>query len=248
MVHLPLVSVVAPIFNESEHIEEVLIDWIRKLDEFDAQFRYEIVLCNDSSSDSTLELLESFSLASGCLRIVSNQQNEGAGYSLRKAISHSRGDFILLVDSDGQFNIRDLLSHCHSVLSGQFDAVVGQRIKKDSWLLVLGSKLSSSILRYFISDSFMDFNCALKFVEGNLLRSLNLRARGLNYSAEVLTKLILSKANINQVPVQHLARKSGKSSSKLFKDGYARLLWTIQICLEHHLINKRILIDYGHEV
>ena len=240
---LPLVSVVAPVFNEAEHIRNILIDWSAILGKFESEFMYEIVVCNDSSSDSTLKVLESFALEFGRIRIVSNLQNEGAGYSLRQAIRHSRGDFILLVDSDGQFNIHDVLLHCSPVLNGQLEAVVGQRIKKDSWFLVLGSKLSSFILRRFICNDFKDFNCALKFVEGNLLRSLNLRARGLNYSAEVLTRLIQSHARIKQVPVHHLVRKSGKSSSKVLKDGYARLLWTFQMCLENHLLKKRILIE-----
>jgi glycosyltransferase involved in cell wall biosynthesis len=237
----PHISVVAPAFNEALFIEPLIEKWVSVINEYEPFLRYEIVICNDASTDNTLEILEKIRAINQNLVIVNNSINSGAGTSLYRAIQKSTGKYVLLIDSDDQFDMSDILSQISEIESNSYDAIVGVRSKKDKFLRKIGSKISSMILKKLISKEHIDFNCALKLIDGKVARSLKLRGRGLNYSAEVLIRLILKNCRIKSVRVTHSPRIHGKSSAKLIRDGVARILFIIFIVFEVKLINLGVL-------
>ena len=50
-------SIAAPVFNESENISTCLDTWIKVLNELDIE-DYEIVVCDDCSTDNSVEVIE----------------------------------------------------------------------------------------------------------------------------------------------------------------------------------------------
>ena len=91
----PLISVVVCAWNE----EKFLQTCIRSLLNQKVDFKYEIILVNDGSLDSTLEIMQNFE-ASNMVTILSNRVNMGIGYTANVGIRKSRGRYVVRVDAD----------------------------------------------------------------------------------------------------------------------------------------------------
>jgi len=206
-------SIAAPAYNEGAGIEKVLSEWARYLAERCAPADFEIVICNDGSKDGTGAILENLARTIPQLRPVHHDRNQGAAAALATAIAHTTKTWVLLIDSDGQFPI-DNLERLAAKAAGGETAVIGVRTRKQDGAIVrLGSAMSGAACNWFCRTRYRDFNCALKLVRGPLLRSLNIEAKGLNYSGEITAKLIERGVRLAEVEVAHRARETGKSSA-----------------------------------
>lgn len=99
--HPILLSVVVPVFNEEGgvvHFHESLVNILKKIEET----RYEIIYCDDGSTDQTASILHQIAEHDRSVRIVSLSRNFGKEYALTAGISQARGDAIITIDGDGQ--------------------------------------------------------------------------------------------------------------------------------------------------
>src|SRR3546814_928840 len=73
-------------------------------------FTYEIIVVNDGSKDRTSEVVMEYvdRLGANKLRLLQLQENRGKGGAIALAVARSRGQYILMADSDGATDIRDL--------------------------------------------------------------------------------------------------------------------------------------------
>jgi glycosyltransferase involved in cell wall biosynthesis len=240
-------SLVAPAYNEENIIESVVMEWLTVLHiavENEILETFEIIVCDDKSQDSTLRILKQLSFDHPELKIISNPVNMGAGFSLQKAIKSSTGEWVLLLDSDGQFNPNDFTRMF--LLKDGFQGVFGiRKSKKSTFIHKIGSKVATMISKLLFSVNLEDFNCQLKVINGDVLRSFRLRSLRMNYSGEITILSVLSGIHIRWVEVDHLQRRTGKSNTKFIQDGFSRLFFLLFIALENRLIEKKIIENYG---
>jgi len=209
-------SVVAPVYNEAEGIEEVVRYWARILSGFN--LTSEIVLANDGSTDGTKEILERLSAEFPFLRVVSYLPNRGYGYALGTAIRASQGELVVTLDSDGQFDLADTPKLLDVYRSGNLDFVTGYRMKKaDSLIRVIADRGLNLIVRTMFPVKLRDTNCAMKLIRGDLARSLHLEARGYPTPTEITVKLVVLGAKTGEEGVVHLERLKGQSKLKFMK-------------------------------
>lgn len=232
------VSLAAPAYNEAAGIEEVVSAWARYLTARCRPGQFEIVVCNDGSRDETGVILDRLAASIPELRPVHHARNQGAAAALTTAIRHTSKDWVLLIDSDGQFPVENL----ERLFPGDgMDAVIGVRPQKqDSAFARFGSALSGTLCNWLCGTRYRDFNCALKLVRGTLLRSLHLEAKGLNYSGEITARLIERGVRLAEAEVTHQARQRGKSSA----NGRAvlhRLLFVAYIGFRQFLLRSEVL-------
>lgn len=233
-------SVCAPAYNEEAGIGKVLESWIVCLEqgiEDGTITEYEIVLCDDGSKDNTVNVVKN--IMNKRIKVIQNSKNQGAGIAIKRAIQASSKQFVITIDSDGQFELNEALDW----LKGATDVAIifGYREKADRFLLRLGSKLSNKLFNLIFAETIQDANCMLKLLPGDLARSLDLRAAGLNYSGEMSFLVCTSNSKVVWRPVSHLERTSGKSSAKFFKDGINRIKFQLFLLLEHSLVKSKIL-------
>jgi glycosyltransferase involved in cell wall biosynthesis len=101
-------SLVIPPFNEEANIEFVVRDALTTLPAFADDF--EIIVVNDGSQDKTGEIVARLASADDRVRPVHHPRNRGYGAALTSGFRVSRGDFVMFMDADRQFDIRDLRS------------------------------------------------------------------------------------------------------------------------------------------
>jgi len=91
----PLVSVIMPAFNSEEYIREAvssvqaqsISDW-------------ELIVIDDGSQDRTRQIVEELAQQDPRIRLVTNEQNMGAGGTRNRGLDMSCGDYVALLDSD----------------------------------------------------------------------------------------------------------------------------------------------------
>jgi glycosyltransferase involved in cell wall biosynthesis len=236
------VSIACPAYNESEGIYDLVKSWIDYLEDKAEISEYEICIANDGSSDNTLAILELLSKKFQAVKVINLGRNYGAAYALSKAIKKCRMELVFLIDSDGQYRIDNLGLMIAMLDNCKADAVVGYRAAKhDTYLMKLGSNLSNILCNFIYSKNFYDFNCALKLIKKKIISNIKIEAVGLNYSADVLAKLIEINANIEQIEVKHIKRAKGVSSARFFVDARKRLLFTLYLWYKNYLKKIRVI-------
>lgn len=234
-------SVAAPAFNEAEGIEAVVTEWHGFLSGCDDVAEFEIVICNDGATDRTGDILDRLTLPFPQLRPLHFARNQGAAAALNHAIAATHGDWVLLLDSDGQFPIANLPDMLAAVRRSNGKAAIGIRQKKDVPFARFGSWASGLVCNIVHGSRLKDFNSAFKLVWGPTLRGLGLEAKGMNYSTEVTSRLLERRIVPVEVAITHRPRTTGVSSMKLVRGAIHRLLFVQYIALRQLLLKAGII-------
>jgi glycosyltransferase involved in cell wall biosynthesis len=235
-------SVAAPAYNEAEGIEAVIAEWHGYLSSAPEVAEFEIVICNDGSKDRTGDILDRLTLSYPQLVPLHFEKNQGAAAALTAAIAATRGDWVLLMDSDGQFPIRALPDMLAALRRSASRAAIGIRQKKDVPFARFGSWASGSLCNLVHGTRLADFNSAFKLVWGPTLRKLGLEAKGMNYSTEVTSRLLECGIVPVEVAIEHRPRVTGASSMKLVRGAVHRFLFVTYIALRQLLLKLGILM------
>ena len=234
-------SIAAPAYNEAEGIEAVIADWHRFLSAQGELAEFEIVICNDGSKDATGDILDRLTLPYPQLRPLHFAANQGAAAALNAAIAATRGDWVLLMDSDGQFAIENLPDMLAALRRTGGLAAIGIRQKKDAAFAQFGSWASGLVCNLVHGSRLKDFNSAFKLVSGSALRGLGLEAKGMNYSTEVTSRLLERGIVPVEVKIEHRPRIAGTSHMKLVRGAAHRFVFVIYIALRQLLLRLGIL-------
>jgi dolichol-phosphate mannosyltransferase len=93
-----LLTVVAPVFNEEELVEE----FVARTRAAVADYEFELVIVNDGSSDRTAELLDRMAAADPRVRVIHLSRNFGHQAALTAGLEHAVGDVVAMIDADLQ--------------------------------------------------------------------------------------------------------------------------------------------------
>lgn len=207
-------SICAPAYDEAECIESVVREWLAVVDRdgLDA----EIVVADDGSTDETGAILERLGVEDPRVRCVCTRKNAGYGHALRRAIGAARGDFIVTIDSDGQFDPSDiprLVAHLHD---GGFDLVTGfRRAKHDTPLRIAADRGLRVFVRALFGLRLRDPNCALKLFSRAWVEGAELTATGYPTPTEIVVRAHHDGLRIGEVGVGHRARAGGATKLRL---------------------------------
>jgi len=202
-------SLVLPAFNEEANIDAVVQDSLAMLPAF--VDRYEIIVVDDGSRDRTGEIVAGLAASDDRVRLVSHERNRGYGAALISGFSASTGDFVMFMDADRQFNIRDL--RLLVPFAGEYDIVAGFRMERSDPLhrRVLAEMFNVSV-RLLFGVHLRDIDCAFKLFRGDLLRGLPLTAPGALINTEIQAKARRQGARLQQVGVHHYPRIAGEAT------------------------------------
>jgi glycosyltransferase involved in cell wall biosynthesis len=202
------VSVVIPACNEAEAIAGVITELAAA-----APWR-EIIVVDDGSTDGT------GTAASGAgARVVRHPYNKGNGAAVKSGIRAAAGDYILIIDGDGQHKPSDALALTTQL--GEYDLVVGARsaATQAGSTRRLGNatlnRLASFLTEREIPDLTSGFRAARREY---LVEFLHLLPNG--FSTPTTTTLAFLRAGYNVMfhPVE-ARQRSGTSKIRLSRDG-----------------------------
>src|ERR1700730_1820514 len=135
----PKVSVVIPVYNEKNTIEEIL----RRV--LDATVRREVIIVDDCSTDGTRQMLQNmaarkahgdrevlsgdggFPIEVSDLRIFFQDENCGKGAALHRGFAEATGDVVLVQEAGLEYDPLDYSKLLEPILDGRADGVFGSR-------------------------------------------------------------------------------------------------------------------------
>ena len=238
----PRISVAAPCFNEAESIAAVVAEWDAILSLVPRET--EIVLCNDGSKDGTAAILEQLCARYPRLRVVSFEVNGGYGRALSAAIDATRGEYVVTIDSDGQFDLRDAMGLLGELEDGDYDCVTGfRKAKQDSLFRVLADRGLNRLVRLMFGIRLRDTNCALKVAKGDVLRGLRIEARGYPTPTEILLRLNARGCRLGEAGVSHRERVGGASKLHPWRTAWAMFRFLLYLRRKLKLFRARIIVE-----
>lgn len=200
-------SLVLPCFNEEANIRgttQKSLAWIAR-EGLDA----EIILVDDGSSDRTGTIADE--LAAGSPRVVAlhHEDNRGYGSAIRTGVDAARGDRIVWMDSDGQFDPSDA-GQVAALLAGVPFAAAVRRKRADPWRRVLYARLYGAFIGLVLGMKIDDLNCGMRA----LRREIWPRVRpecgtGALINAEVFLRLRKNGIPWKQIQIPHYPRTAG---------------------------------------
>lgn len=240
-------SVVVPLYNESESVPELL----RRLDETlgplheqamqgldhahegvtDRKVREqgmtcEIVLVDDGSRDSTYQVARHHGeLVSVPVQIVSLQRNFGQTAAMQAGIDHSAGEMIATMDGDLQNDPADLPMMVDQFRERGLDLLCGRRKKRQDGMLLrlIPSWIANRLIAKVTGVKISDNGCSLKVYRGSIIKQVRLMGEMHRFIPAWVSQ-VTHPSNIGEVDVRHHARQFGQS-----KYGISR---TIRVVLD----------------
>ncbi|HEY4647999.1 MAG TPA: glycosyltransferase family 2 protein [Gemmatimonadales bacterium] len=201
----PSLSVVAPLFNESENVRP-LVDWIGQALESYAG-SYEMILVDDGSDDDTWAQVRA--VAGPQVRGLRLGRNVGQTAAMMAGFDHARGSVVVSLDGDLQNDPRDIPALIAKLDEG-YDLVCGWRQKRQDKLLLrkVPSWVANRIIRRLTGVPITDNGCSLKAYRRDLLSRVALYAEQHRFIPALSASV---GARIAEMPVRHHARRFGES-------------------------------------
>ncbi len=207
----PKFSVVIPVFNEDESLQELIARIAESFKKFDQT--YEIVFIDDGSTDTSLELLKKYSRDNKNIHVISFRKNLGKSPALTVGFEHSKGDYILTMDADLQDDPANIDRLFARMEKDNLDLVSGWRKdRRDTLFKKVSSKFFNSfIIPLLFKVKLHDMNCGLKLYRKSFAKELRIYG-GMHRFIPVLASEMGFRAS--EEPIIHHARKYGYSKYK----------------------------------
>jgi undecaprenyl-phosphate 4-deoxy-4-formamido-L-arabinose transferase len=207
---VPSVSVIVPIYDEEDTVEELYARTIAALESGGRPF--ELIFVDDGSRDGTFAALERLHAADARVRVVRFKRNFGQHPAMHAGLARARGDILVTMDGDLQNAPEDIGKLVAAVEAGA-DVASGRRASRhDSWGRTLPSKVINGMLRRFTRVDISDFGCAFNAYRRAAVEPM-LGAIGKQKFTKAL--VLSSGASVVEVDVAHAARAGSSRYSPL---------------------------------
>jgi glycosyltransferase involved in cell wall biosynthesis len=212
-----LVSIVIPLHNEEENIEELYtaLKSVMNAQDYD----YELLFIDDGSTDRTLKLLEPFEQKDPKVRLLRFRRNFGKAAAWAAGFDYAKGDVIVTIDGDLQNDPKDIPNLVSFI--GEYDVVNGWRKKRQDPFII--RRFPSIIANWLIGKvtgvKLRDYGSGLKAYKAEVVKNINIYGELHRFIPAVASwygvKMI-------EIETTHHPRRHGKS-----KYGISRALMVI---------------------
>jgi len=229
----PDISLVIPAYNESKVIASTLNKSISYLSV--QRYDYEIVVVDDGSTDNTADLVLEFCKQYPKVKLIRNIKNKGKGFSVKRGVLFSKGNYIFFSDADLSTPIAEAENLLFYFSQG-YDIVVGSRALKESritlkqpWPRQGMGKFFNLLVRLLglsgIKDTQCGFKCFSREVAQRVFRLQ--RFTGFSFDVEILYIGRALGYKIKDVPITWVNRVESRVG--VFRDSFTMLIDLLKI-------------------
>ncbi len=214
-------SVIVPVYNEVAHVDE-LLQAIHA-----SPVRKEVIIVDDGSTDGTREKLQAVPLAND-VTVVFHEKNCGKGAAIRTALEYARGEYVLIQDSDLEYDPQDYPALLRPLEQREANVVYGVRPDRPERGLrfFLGAKLLTHLTNLLYGAGIHDEATCYKVFRRSLIAQIDLQCRRFEFCPEVTAKLCRMGERIAEVPIAYAPRSSSEGKKIRHADGWLAI-WTL---------------------
>jgi glycosyltransferase involved in cell wall biosynthesis len=208
----PVVTIVMPVMNEAENLAQLLTDVRQELARIEGH-DFEILVVDDGSTDGSGNVARELGA-----RVVRHPTNLGNGAAVKRGIREASGDFILLMDGDGQHPPAAI----PSLLAGlkDYDMVVGSRGGSGGrWYRNLANRTYNLLASYVTSKRIEDLTSGFRVARADVLKGfVHLLPNTFSYPTTITLAMFKAGYSVRYEPIEVRERR-GKSKIHLLHDG-----------------------------
>jgi len=217
----PDLSVIVPVYNEVLHLDELLAAISA------APVEKEIVVVDDGSTDGTRDKLMALPPSDG-VTILFHEKNCGKGAAIRTALRYARGKYVLIQDSDLEYDPRDYAALIAPLEQDQANVVYGVRPDRPERGLRFywGAKFLTMMVNLLYRAGIHDEATCYKAFRRSLLEKIPLDCTRFEFCPEVTAKLCRLGEKIWEVPISYRPRSREEGKKLRHRDGWMAI-WTL---------------------
>jgi glycosyltransferase involved in cell wall biosynthesis len=219
----PLLSVVMPVYNERDTIEEIIGRVLA------VPMRLELIVVDDASTDGTREILDRLA-RSGRFRLLLQPANRGKGAALRSGFAVVAGDIVVIQDADLEYSPEEYPALIELIAAGRADVVYGSRFigRHRVFLFThyMGNRLLTLLTNMLYNTILTDMETCFKAMRADVLRSMTLRSNRFGIEPELTAKIFKRGYRVYEVPITYDGRGYEEGKKITWRDGVVAV-WTL---------------------
>ncbi len=208
----PKISVVTPMYNEEENVEEFLKRTFSVLSILGQS--HEVVCINDGSTDRTLELLREALKKYKGLVVVDLARNFGQHSAILAGFQACRGEWVITIDADLQNPPEEIPKIVKAFQDGHDLVGTIRSGREDSLFRKTASHMMNRFVRKISGIELQDFGCMLRGYSRELVHAI---LKNSEYRTFIPALAMLLAKNPIEIPIRHARRAAGQSKYSLIK-------------------------------
>ena len=219
----PLLSVVMPVYNERQTIEEIINRVLA------VPVRIELIVVDDGSKDGTRDKLQELA-QSGRFRLILQPANRGKGHALRRGFEEVKGDLVVIQDADLEYSPEEYPELIALICQGRADVVYGSRFLGRHRVFLfthyLGNVFLTFVANLLYNTMLTDMETCYKVMRTDVLRSFRLNSDGFGIEPELTAKIFKRGYRVYEVPITYDGRGYEEGKKITWRDGVVAL-WVL---------------------
>jgi undecaprenyl-phosphate 4-deoxy-4-formamido-L-arabinose transferase len=208
----PNLSVVIPVYNEKENLEELVERCLAACRETGRSF--EIILVDDGSRDGSRDMISQAAEDHCEVTAVLLNRNYGQHAAVFAGLTQSRGGIVVTLDADLQ-NPPEEIPRLVAAMEPRIDVVGAVREnRRDTWFRRAASALVNRVVQRTTGVMMHDYGCMLRAYRRTVVDAM-LQCRERSTFIPILANSFAG--GTVEIPVRHASRENGKSKYNLFK-------------------------------
>ena len=214
--HNSIISIVIPAYNEQDTIGKTVSDTILTMDSL--RMPYEVIVVNDGSTDDTERIASGYKVT-----LLSNSENRGKGYALRKGFQHAEGDIVVTMDSDGAHEPKEIVDLIQPLFNGT-DVVAGSRylggrMHTTTRLHRIGNAMFNLAIFALTGKPITDSQSGFRAFKREVLQKIDLQSQGYDIEVEMTIKMLKNGFKFQEKPIHCEKRMYNYSKVRILYDG-----------------------------
>jgi glycosyltransferase involved in cell wall biosynthesis len=219
----PLLSVVMPVYNERETVEEI----IRRV--VAVPLRIQLIVVDDGSKDGTRDILAGLQRELG-FQLVLQERNQGKGAALRRGFGEVRGDLVVIQDADLEYSPEEYPQLIELICQGRADVVYGSRFLGRHRVFMfshyLGNRIVTLLTNVLYNTMLTDMETCYKVMRSEIVKGMRLQSNGFGIEPEMTAKIFKGGHRVYEIPITYDGRGYDQGKKITWRDGLVAL-WVL---------------------
>ncbi len=200
----PVVSLITPMFNESDRIESNLKGVVEALKNLGVSWEY--ILVDDGSTDDSLEKARRAIKYEPNCRVIHYDSNRGRGYALRQGFAAARGEFVVATESDFSWGFSIVGKILSALKETKADIVIasvhlpGGGMENVPLFRSLLSKFGNSVTKRAFGNNLTMITGMTRGYRRDAIKSLRLEENSKEIHLEIVAKALALGYRIVEIP------------------------------------------------